>query len=527
MRFSFLLTLLVITSNAVAQSRVLDSLNAALDNHPKGDSTKVTLLNQISFRVLKYQPERSDDFAKRALSLALNLKFENGVGEAKNNLAVYHLLKGKPDVALGEALESVKIAERKHNAKLLANSYAILGNIYHNQSNTEKALYYLAEARKLNSTVRDVLISSRIFNSLGLIAVDKKEFDSAMFYFKRSLKIMTDANEDYRVPEVINNMGLIYGRQGKNEEAIQYYRKSLEAAKKGNNHRAEALALVNLGSTILSQGKYAEAEKVLLESLALSKETGEAKIIGANYMALGQLKNETGKFNEAHVYLSAFYEQKDSLLNIERVKKIAELEIQYDTEKKEHAIQLLERDKKIQALWANILVVSLLFATGALVVLYHLKDKRDKEKRLILDLEIEQLTTQNKELSEKYKDVLASITTKTFESSEQRLLKKAIDIVEQNISNPLFGVEQMADEMNMSRTNMHRKIKAITGFPPSELIRNIRLRKAATLLLNKTDSVSQISFSVGFEDHSYFSKSFKKQFGVTPSEYPQSLGQLN
>jgi len=70
---------------------------------------------------------------------------------------------------------------------------------------------------------------------------------------------------------------------------------------------------------------------------------------------------------------------------------------------------------------------------------------------------------------------------------------------------------------------MHRKIKAITGFPPSELIRNIRLRRAAHLLKNQTDSIAQISFSVGFEDHSYFSKSFKKQFGVTPSEYFSQL----
>ena len=85
----------------------------------------------------------------------------------------------------------------------------------------------------------------------------------------------------------------------------------------------------------------------------------------------------------------------------------------------------------------------------------------------------------------------------------------------------------LAIEMGMSRTNLHRKLKAITGFPPSELIRNIRLRKAAQLLLNQADSIAQISFSVGFEDHSYFSKSFKRQFGVTPSEYFQSMRQMN
>ena len=99
-------------------------------------------------------------------------------------------------------------------------------------------------------------------------------------------------------------------------------------------------------------------------------------------------------------------------------------------------------------------------------------------------------------------------------------------MVENNLSDRLFGVEQMARELGMSRTNLHRKLKVITGFPPSELIRNIRLRRAAQLLMNQSDSIAQISFTVGFEDHSYFSKSFKKQFGVTPSEYFQSIRQL-
>jgi AraC-like DNA-binding protein len=362
---------------------------------------------------------------------------------------------------------------------------------------------------------------------MGLIDIDKKKYDSAMYYFKKALKVMEDGHEDYRVPEVINNIGLIYTRQGKNPQAVEYYKKSLDVAKRSNNRRAQALATFNIGNTTLSEKMYGEAERLLLQSLALAKETREVKIIGASYMALGQLKNETGKFDEAHAYTSAFYAQKDSLQDIERLKKIDELEILYETEKKEHTIQLLARDNRIQMLWMNILIVAFIFVAVLTFLFYYLRDQQEKRKRLVLDLEIEQLTTKNKELSEKYKDVLAAVDAKTIESSDQRLLKKIIEVVESNLGDPLFGVEQMAKEMGMSRTNMHRKIKAITGFPPSELIRNIRLRKAAALLLGKADSVSQISFIVGFEDHSYFSKSFKKQFGVTPSEYVQARANMN
>ena len=98
-------------------------------------------------------------------------------------------------------------------------------------------------------------------------------------------------------------------------------------------------------------------------------------------------------------------------------------------------------------------------------------------------------------------------------------------MVEENISDPLFGVEKMASEMNMSRASLHRKLKSITGFPPSELIRSIRLRKAARLILSKVDSVSQIALLVGFNDYSHFSKSFKKHFGVSPTSYEEQVSQ--
>jgi AraC-like DNA-binding protein len=299
----------------------------------------------------------------------------------------------------------------------------------------------------------------------------------------------------------------------------------LNEAKKNNNQRGEALAAIGIGHIFLGRKEYPEAEKFLVKSLAVSRQIGDRKMLAGIYMGLMQLKNETGKFEEAHQYMAAYYQMKDSLLNAERAGQIAELEIRYETQEKEHAIQLLERDKKIQNLWKNILIASIILLAIASIVVYYLQRYKERKNRQILNLEIEQLTTQHSELSEKYKNVLTGGAEKSVDSHDQRLLKKAIEVVETNMSNPLFSVEKMAKEVGMSRTNMHRKIKAITGFPPSELIRSIRLRKAAILLLSKADSVSQISFTVGFDDHSYFSKSFKKQFGVSPSEYLQSRGQ--
>jgi AraC-like DNA-binding protein len=76
--------------------------------------------------------------------------------------------------------------------------------------------------------------------------------------------------------------------------------------------------------------------------------------------------------------------------------------------------------------------------------------------------------------------------------------------------------------MALSRTQLHRKIKALTNKTSSEFIRTIRLNKAAELLLQKTDNVTRIAYETGFNNLSWFAKAFKEQFGVRPSEYLDS-----
>jgi AraC-like DNA-binding protein len=508
------------------QNRIIDSLTNSLNVHPQKDTIQVLLLNELSLRVFKIQPERSREYAEKALKLAQRISFPKGEGEARNNLAVYNLMSGNADVSIGLALQSVAIGEQMHLEELLANSYAILGTVYHNLLDYPNALRYLRMAQALNRKLKNVLIASKVLNALGGIARDQKQYDSALIYYHKALKVMENGKEDYRVPEVTNNIGLIYTRQKNDALALSYYFKALEAARKSNNRRTEALASGNIGNTLLSQKKYSEAERFLKNAITLSKVVGDKNNLSANYMEMMQLKNETGKFMEAHQYMAAYYQLKDSVLTVEKVKKIAAMEVQFETQKKEHAIELLERDQKIQRIRTNILIAALILFVVASIVFYRLRRYRERKDRQILNLEIDQLTSRHQELAEKYKNVLRSSDEEVIDSHNQRLLKKAIEVVENNMSDPKFSVERMAMEMGMSRTNMHRKMKEITGFPPSELIRNIRLRKAAALLLNQADSVSQISFTVGFEDHSYFSKSFKKQFGVPPSEYLQSIVQM-
>ena len=106
--------------------------------------------------------------------------------------------------------------------------------------------------------------------------------------------------------------------------------------------------------------------------------------------------------------------------------------------------------------------------------------------------------------------------------TEKSFVEKVERIVENNLQNTRFGITDLLKELNISKTTLTRKLKAETQLNPSGFIREVRLKNAKTLLTNRQFNIDEISAFVGFNYTSYFIKSFKESFGVTPSEYRNS-----
>jgi AraC-like DNA-binding protein len=95
-------------------------------------------------------------------------------------------------------------------------------------------------------------------------------------------------------------------------------------------------------------------------------------------------------------------------------------------------------------------------------------------------------------------------------------------VIEQKLSQIEFGVPELQDLLAMSKTQLHRKIKGLTGQPPGEFLRHYRLKRAAQLLKQQGSRVKEVASDVGFANLSYFTRSFKDLFGKSPSEYAQT-----
>lgn len=138
-----------------------------------------------------------------------------------------------------------------------------------------------------------------------------------------------------------------------------------------------------------------------------------------------------------------------------------------------------------------------------------------------LKTRVKNLIAQRERLKTHFSDGKETLAPMRLASSslDQRFLEKLLTVLEKEHSNAQFGVVQMQEAVAMSKTQLHRKTKALTNESPGELLRNFRLKRAAQLLSGKSDSVTQIAYQVGFNNLSYFAKCFKALYGVSPSSY--------
>ena len=138
-----------------------------------------------------------------------------------------------------------------------------------------------------------------------------------------------------------------------------------------------------------------------------------------------------------------------------------------------------------------------------------------------LKLRIESLERENEQrfVKERNTQDFLQPNEVSISSFDEKLFKKALLIIEENISNELFNISTFCSELAVSRTLLFLKVKAWTNFTPNELIKHYRMRRAIQLLEKGKMIVSEVSYHVGYKNPKYFSICFSEKFGLTPSQF--------
>lgn len=128
-------------------------------------------------------------------------------------------------------------------------------------------------------------------------------------------------------------------------------------------------------------------------------------------------------------------------------------------------------------------------------------------------------------MQEKNDSVAKEMTVDTYEQhlaqKDVEFVHKIHDVIEKNLNESDFNIDTIAENIGLSRSAFFKKLKSLTGFAPVDLVKEIRLDKAARLIETTDDSIAEIAYSVGFRDSGYFGKCFRKKYEKTPKEYRQ------
>ena len=407
--------LLLIVSPAVCQNApqhpLLDSLHYYLKDHRAEPIHQFAtqLLNEsendsplaceaYKFLGISYFIQSEYDSAvfyyKQSQAIAEALNDSLNIAKARINLATVYNRQGDFQLARSTALDACRIFEQLKDQSGLARGQNLMGIFHFYRKDYESALDYFEQYHELAVAARDTgeIISS--LNNMSSAYHELKRFEQERTLLKKVLTFYENQNLIVRAGSSYENLGSMYIDADSLVQAKRYFEKALNAYQLNDDRLAIARLYINLGRLETLQHKYTKAENYLDKAIELTTNGGFLVLQQEALEKKKILYLAQKKYEEAFYALSDFVEVKDSLLNEKNQESINELQVQYDTEKKERqiaqqALEIAQIDYENQQksfyifILLGSIVIVLLFG---LALFYRMKNKQQKrlaEERML------------------------------------------------------------------------------------------------------------------------------------------------
>jgi len=285
-----------------------------------------------------------------SLAIRKEIKDTVGIAGTYSEIGEVYSRKGNYLAAMDNILISLRLAEKADDKKRIARCYEQRGIILSRQKKFSEALKDHLEALRIRERIRDRPGIAASSTNVGLIYGMLGKDEEALNNHFIALKIREETGEKSEIAVCHQNIGLIYAKQGKLSEASTNFSISLKINKDIRDRRSTAFCLANLGKIFLRLDQPVEARQYLVEGLVISKDIGNKEQAKDIYYSLSKLDSAAGNYQQALTYYKLYTEYKDSLLNENINKQIAQLIEQYESEKREEKILKLENERKINSL---------------------------------------------------------------------------------------------------------------------------------------------------------------------------------
>jgi signal transduction histidine kinase len=280
-----------------------------------------------------------------ALRIYQEVGYKRGIAMAYNNLGnIYNRLGNYPE-ALKNYFAALKIQEEIGDKPNIAGSYDNIGAVYMDQGNSAEALKNYFTALKIYEELDDKRGKAENLNNIGSIYDDQSNSAEALKNYFTALKLDEEFGNKIGKAVDLNNIGTVYFDQGNYAEALKSHSAALKINEELGDKQQKAYSYINIGDDYIKLNKNSEASWYLNKGLSLAKEIGSPSDIRNCYKSLADLDSVKGNFKQSLENYKMFINYRDSLVNKKNTKKMMQIQMQYEFDKKE-SLAKVEQEKK-------------------------------------------------------------------------------------------------------------------------------------------------------------------------------------
>lgn len=463
------------------------------------NSEKVDSIIALPFEIMNSETVKAIELYKDGLIIAKSLRDNNRIGELHNLLGLAYYYKGDYEASVQSVLDAISFFEKIGDNEKIGAAYATLGHQM-KRRNLPKAFEYMRKGIKILETIENKLPLNAAYNNFGVLYVMNKDIDSALYFYYKGLDIVKNVNDSLAIPYSLNNIGEAHMKLGDIKKAKPFYDEAFKIRQLRNDRNGLAENYGLYGDYYFKQNQFEKAIENYLNSLAISEEINYTWLAQMNAEQLAIAYEKIGDYKKSLIYQKKYQAFKDQLLNEQSNKTIAQLEVQFDTEKKEK--EIAQQNELINTHLAevkqrNAILIGLSIAFVLLIVLAVLIYRQQCYKQ-------ERLREENR-----LKDTIAEEQTKNKLHEERLRISRDLH---DNIGSQLTFLTSSMDNMKFisKEEKVTNKLTDLTAFTRSTIAQlrdtiwamnkgNITIEDLQGRLLNYIEEAKNVVDDVTFE----------------------------
>jgi len=355
--------------------------------------------------------EEAIEKANKAIDLFVEMNDTLSLAKTINLLGGIYWNLGKLDLASKNLYQALELREEIGDSLGVAHAYNNIGLIYDTQGKQNEALEMYQKALSIYQQLNNLVGIGRTYNNIATILKDQKRFTESLDMLLKSYEIDVKRNNINDQGKTLNNIGQLYLDIGNYNEGISYFQKARLAFEQSKNENGLAAVLLNLGNANELTANYNAAKIFYNQALELATKLKSTVWQRDAHKGIYNILKKQGDYRNAIEHLEKYKMLSDTLNTLANLNNLDKLKIEYETEKKEHEIAILQKENDLKQLSIkrqrviNLLLLSIVFsATVILILLYFYQKKLKKDKQLLQELNAEILI--QKEEIETQRDML-------------------------------------------------------------------------------------------------------------------------